>query len=140
MQIAKDFIRLSKMKFSTDTWATVVPDIRALPIREGGVLMWNQRVLHWASRSSIRARSSRYSLSIEFTGKSLLQDAAENEKLIYRGDVSDPSTLPKIDQRSARIASVLRRYQHMYGFSDEWTGFSRAVERHFLSNGELVLP
>jgi hypothetical protein len=41
-------------------------DIRALPIKAGGILGWNHSILHWGSRSSNRSNQPRISISAEF--------------------------------------------------------------------------
>lgn len=41
-------------------------DIRALPIKAGGILGWNHSILHWGSRSSNRTNNPRISISAEF--------------------------------------------------------------------------
>ena len=94
-------------------------DIRALPCGPGTVLSWNQAVLHWGSRSSVRAKAPRISVAFEF----------------QRGDVPpfnvpllDPATPPPFATRLGLIAKQILQYQHIYPLSAEMKAFAeRAV-------------
>lgn len=82
--------------------------------------MWNHRIMHWGGRASRKATGPRYSMSVEFQSSSIPP--------LNEFGVQDPSEMPSFARRVGMIASVVRRYQHMYGHSDGWTEFSVAAE------------
>lgn len=96
-----------KRTIPNEAWGELVESIRALPVNAGGVLMWNQRLMHWGSVSSRSAQGPRYSLSIEFQSTAI-------PPLTSHG-VSNPASIPSFQDRIFMVASVSRRYQHMYG-------------------------
>jgi hypothetical protein len=86
-------------------WRFDLPSIRALPAKPGDVLIWNQAVLHWGSKSAPHASETRVSMAIEF----------------QRGDVPPmnpplikPATLLPFDLRLKLIAKQVLQYRHMY--------------------------
>jgi hypothetical protein len=86
-------------------WRFDLPSVRALPAKPGDVLIWNQAVLHWGSKSSPLGKESRISMAIEF----------------QRGDVPPinppllkPCVLLPFDQRLKLIARQVLQYRHMY--------------------------
>lgn len=86
-------------------WRFDLPSIRALPAKPGDVLVWNQALLHWGSKSAPQATESRISMAIEF----------------QRGDVPPmnaplikPVTLLPFDARLRLIAKQVLQYRHMY--------------------------
>ncbi|MGE4064100.1 MAG: phytanoyl-CoA dioxygenase family protein [Rhodospirillaceae bacterium] len=86
-------------------WRFELPSIRALPAEPGDVLIWNQALLHWGSKSAAHAVQSRVSMAIEF----------------QRGDVPPmnaplikPATLLPFGTRLKLIAKQVLQYRHMY--------------------------
>ena len=79
-------------------------DVRALPAAAGGVVAWNQGLLHWGGRASARAAGPRTSCALE----------------LQRGD-RPPLDRPLIDlerppgfrERLALAARLVERYRHM---------------------------
>lgn len=84
-------------------------DIRALPINAGGVLGWNQAVLHWGSRSSRRAEAPRISYACEYQ---------RGDVPAYNRPLLDPLVPPTFEQRLALVGKQILQYRHMYGLSD----------------------
>jgi hypothetical protein len=80
--------------------------IRALPAASGDLLMWNQAVVHWGSRSSARGTESRVSMAFEFQRSDI---AAFNTPLL------DPTEVPSFEQRLKLISKQVLQYKHMYG-------------------------
>jgi hypothetical protein len=84
-------------------------DIRALPIRAGSVLGWNQAVLHWGGRASQLATTPRISFACEFQRSDI---PAYNEPLL------DPKQPPPFQQRLRLIGKQILQYRHMYEYSE----------------------
>jgi hypothetical protein len=104
-------------------WRFAYQDIRALPSPAGGLLVWNQAVIHWGSRSSPLAAGPRISVAFEF----------------QRGDVPPmrPPLLPplaslNVNQRLVMICRQILQYQHMYPLTADLRRFAEAaVKRQF---------
>jgi len=91
---------------------------RALPVKPGEWLCWNQAVLHWGSPSSEFATTPRMSMALEF----------------QRGDIPpfnmpllEPSPYPDFNYRLKLVAKQILQYRHMYGFSDVLTGLANFI-------------
>lgn len=84
--------------------------IRALPAKAGSVLLWNQNVYHWGSRSSPRARTPRISIACEYRQADLPP---------MREPLLDPGQPPAFDLRSDLIVRLLVRYRSLATPSNE---------------------
>jgi hypothetical protein len=82
-----------------------LPAIRALPAKPGDVLVWNQAVVHWGSRSSRRATESRVSMAFEFQA---------NDSKPFNTPILPPDTWVPFDMRLKLIAKQVLQYRHMY--------------------------
>lgn len=91
-------------------WRFDLPSIRALPARPGDVLVWNQAVLHWGSRSSPLAAESRVSMAVEFQRADV---PPMNPPLLK------PAQLMPFEQRLKLIAKQVLQYRHMYKVAPE---------------------
>ena len=86
-------------------WRFDLPSIRALPAKPGDVLIWNQAVLHWGSKSAPHGKESRISMAIEFQRADV---PPMNPPLIR------PNVLLPFEQRLKLIARQVLQYRHMY--------------------------
>jgi hypothetical protein len=86
-------------------WRFELPSVRALPAAPGDVLVWNQAVLHWGSRSSWRETQSRVSIAFEFQAT---DTPAFNRPLLPSSEVVPFET------RLALIGKQIMQYRHMY--------------------------
>jgi hypothetical protein len=86
-----------------------LPSIRALPVHPGEVLVWNQAVLHWGSRSSPRAQGSRVSMAFEFQ---------RTDSAPFAEPIIPPGQPLSFEIRLKLIAQVLQ-YRHMYQLDPE---------------------
>ncbi len=86
-------------------WRFQLPAIRALPAKPGDVLVWNQAVLHWGSRTSQLATESRVSMAFEFQAS---DSRPFNTPILPRGE-----WVP-FDVRLKLIAKQVLQYRHMY--------------------------
>jgi hypothetical protein len=86
-------------------WRFQLPAIRALPAKPGDVLVWNQAVLHWGSRTSQLATQSRVSMAFEFQAS---DSKPFNTPILPRGE-----WVP-FDVRLKLIAKQVLQYRHMY--------------------------
>ncbi|MDB5441160.1 MAG: hypothetical protein JWM33_3587 [Caulobacteraceae bacterium] len=91
---------------------------RALPVKPGDWLCWNQAVLHWGSASSEFAESPRMSMALEFQRGDI---APFNNPLLAQ------APLPTYDFRLRLVAKQILQYRHMYGFSDALTGLATYI-------------
>ena len=82
-----------------------LPAIRALPAKPGEVLVWNQAVVHWGSRSSHRATESRISMALEFQA---------NDSKPFNTPILSPNEPVPFDLRLRLIAKQVLQYRHMY--------------------------
>ena len=78
--------------------------IRALPVKAGSVLLWNQNVYHWGGRGSPRARTPRVSLACEYQHADLPP---------MREPLLEPGRLPPFRLRSDLIVHLLVHYRSM---------------------------
>eukprot|EP00747_Dinoflagellata_sp_TGD_P223351 gnl/TRDRNA2_/TRDRNA2_94933_c1_seq2.p1 gnl/TRDRNA2_/TRDRNA2_94933_c1~~gnl/TRDRNA2_/TRDRNA2_94933_c1_seq2.p1 ORF type:complete len:153 (+),score=11.99 gnl/TRDRNA2_/TRDRNA2_94933_c1_seq2:62-460(+) len=99
--------------------------IQPLPVDVGGLLLWSQRLVHWGGRASSLATTPRYSMSIEFQAA----DFKHPTYVVPPFDTRNPKDPPEFGTRIKLIAQVLRKYQHMYGYTDAWTDFSFHSEK-----------
>jgi hypothetical protein len=108
--------------FHSTATATVplnqLQNIRALPVRAGSVLAWNQQVFHWGARSSSRADGPRVSFACEF----------------QRGDIPPcntplliPVMRPDFQTRLRLIGMQVLQYQHMYKLSAQLCEVARRL-------------
>lgn len=86
-------------------WRFDLPSIRALPAKPGDVLIWNQAVLHWGSKSAAHATESRVSMAVEFQRSDV---PPMNPPLLK------PAALLPFDLRLKLIAKQVLQYRHMY--------------------------
>jgi hypothetical protein len=86
-------------------WPHILPNIRALPGKSGSVLIWNQAVWHWGSKTSSRVIEPRISVSVEFQSRKTLP---------YNKPISNPLLFPTYNDRISLIAKQILQYQHMY--------------------------
>jgi hypothetical protein len=86
-------------------WRFELPAIRALPANPGEVLIWNQAVLHWGSRTSKRATESRISMAFEFQS---------NDSKPFNKPILPPDKWVPFDMRLRLIAKQVLQYRHMY--------------------------
>jgi Phytanoyl-CoA dioxygenase (PhyH) len=91
-------------------WRFELPAIRALPAKPGEVLVWNQAVLHWGSRTSQRATETRISMAFEFQAS---DTKPFNTPILPRG-----KWVP-FDSRLKLIAKQVLQYRHMYKVEPE---------------------
>lgn len=91
-------------------WRFDLPSIRALPAKPGDVLIWNQALLHWGSKSAPQATESRVSMAVEFQRADV---PPMNPPLIT------PATLLPFDLRLKLIAKQVLQYRHMYKVSPD---------------------
>jgi ectoine hydroxylase-related dioxygenase (phytanoyl-CoA dioxygenase family) len=82
-----------------------LPAIRALPAKPGEVLVWNQAVVHWGSRSSHLATESRISMAFEFQA---------NDSPPFNTPILPPDKWVPFDLRLRLIAKQVLQYRHMY--------------------------
>ena len=82
-----------------------LPAIRALPAKPGEILVWNQAVLHWGSRSSHRATESRISMAFEFQA---------NDSKPFNTPILPPDKPVPFELRLRLIAKQVLQYRHMY--------------------------
>ncbi len=92
-----------------EKWASFIDGFRALPAQAGSILVWNQAVWHYGSRSSRRAAAPRYSIAVEFQSR-----AAEPLNLpLYEAHV-----IPFLPGRIKLIGKQVLQYQHMYALDN----------------------
>jgi Phytanoyl-CoA dioxygenase (PhyH) len=87
-----------------------LPSIRALPAQPGDVLVWNQAVLHWGSRSSARASESRVSMAFEFQ---------RSDSPAFAQPIFPPGKPLSFEDRLKLIARQVLQYRHMYKVDPE---------------------
>jgi hypothetical protein len=88
---------------NADDVRSLLQNCRAVPAREGSVLGWDFRVVHWGSASGGRS-APRVSISVEFLGAGVKPVADEEPLLDAR------SELPTFDQRLLVIGRAIRNY------------------------------
>lgn len=103
-------------------WKFGFPDIRALPAAAGSLLAWNQAVLHWGSRSSVRGGNPRISIAMEFQRADI---PAFNSPLLH------PLSIPTHQQRLSLVFKQLLQYKHMYPLSDDMRELAERGLREF---------
>lgn len=101
-----------------DDWQFDLPAVRALPAAPGSVLCWNQAVVHWGARSSVRGPVPRISVAFEFQRGDI---PPFNEPLL------DPASPLNFNGRLLLIAKQILQYDHMYPLSDEMKSLAVAV-------------
>lgn len=82
-----------------------LPGIRALPARPGDVLMWNQAVVHWGSRTSPLAQETRVSMAFEFQ---------RTDVQPFNMPLLKPLSVLPFEARLKLIAKQILQYRHMY--------------------------
>ena len=85
-------------------WRFDLPSIRALPVKPGEILVWNQAVWHWGSRSSPRAEQSRVSMALEFQ---------RSDSPAFAQPIISPGQPLSFEARLKLIARQLLQYRHM---------------------------
>jgi len=82
-----------------------ISKIRALPVKPGDFLCWNQAVLHWGGEASRFAKHPRMSMALEFQSDAR---AAFNTPLI------EPFSNLSFDMRLRLVAKQILQYKHMH--------------------------
>lgn len=99
-------------------WHVELPDVRALPAPAGGILAWNQAVLHWGSHGSPREKNPRISVAFEYQAGDIPP---------YNQPLMTPETVPDFNGRLKLIAKQILQYQHMYPLSDEVKAIAEGI-------------
>lgn len=105
-------------------WKFELQSIRALPAAPGDLLIWNQAILHWGSRSSARGTETRVSMAFEFQRADV---APFNEPLL------DPTQVQTFDQRMRLISKQILQYKHMYGVTPAIEQLARRLTADFVA-------
>lgn len=84
-------------------------NIRAMPAKAGSILIFNEMIYHWGSRSSKYAKGPRLSLAYEFQRGDV---KPYNEPLI------DLQVLPSFGLRWQLVGKQILQYQHMYSYPE----------------------
>ena len=109
----------------------LLPNIRSLPVKPGGALIWDQNILHFSSKPDRFTKSPRYSVSMEFE--------RYGQTRSFRG--SNPYKLPTLTERLQAISGVLDRYFHMYIEETTKNQKRESVEwKHFAKKMRTDLP
>ena len=90
-----------------------LPDLslaRALPVRPGDYLVWNQAVLHWGGESNEAAERPRMSIALEFQRGDIPP---------IQGPLLSADTVPPFETRIRLIARQILQYTHMYQWSPD---------------------
>jgi hypothetical protein len=95
-----------------------LPDIRALPAPAGGVLCWNQALMHWGGSSSPRAANVRMSIACEFQ---------RGDARPFYEPLMDPRSSPDFALRLRLIGRQLVQYRHMAKLSAETEKMGREL-------------
>ena len=82
-----------------------LPAIRALPAEPGEILVWNQAVLHWGSRSSHCATESRISMAFEF-------QAIDSRP--FNTPILPPDQVVPFELRLRLIFKQVLQYRHLH--------------------------
>ena len=96
--------------------------VRALPVEAGGVLGWNQYLLHWGSTSNDEATGPRVSIGIYAQSS----DVTELDVTTLSCD----QTLPLVD-RLGIIGRMIIKYKHFCSISDELMEFCSNQAQYF---------
>lgn len=104
---------LNDSLLNTTHWPHIVAEIRALPVKAGQPLIWNQMIWHYGSRSSARALHPRYSVSIEYQ--------AGNISKIFNSPLQNPLWFPDFEYRVQLIGKVLSQYLQFASPTDRKT-------------------
>lgn len=99
-------------------WDFAHADIRALPAVVGNVIVWNQAVLHWGSRTSPFSVDARLSVAFEFQRRDV---APFNQPLL------DPRAIPPLAVRLRLIAKQILQYQHLYPLTPSLEQLARGL-------------
>jgi hypothetical protein len=91
--------------------------VRALTAPAGSVLIWNQRIFHWGSKSSHRAKQPRLSIAFEFQRGDI---PAFNQPLMPL------QIFPEFGLRLKLVGKQILQYKHMYSYSDELVAIAEA--------------
>jgi hypothetical protein len=95
---------------------------RALPMRAGSVVLWNQNVWHWGSTASKRAgRNMRYSVALEYQS---------NKVPAFRQPLSDPLSFPSFGDRIFLIYKQVYQYRRKHSLSEEFVHTAEAFLRN----------
>ncbi|MEN2473542.1 phytanoyl-CoA dioxygenase family protein [Burkholderia sp. GS2Y] len=108
-----------------------VRDIRALPGAAGDLMMWSQSLLHWGSRGSTLAETSRISMSIGAQVEAL---GPLNPPLLK------PDVLPAAGLRLELIAKQILQYEQFAAIDPSWAHFARVVLASGLSGLVFDIP
>ena len=131
-----------------DYWVDVAPSIRALPVPSGGVLMWNQNVWHWGSRSNPHGLEPRFSLAMEFQSNPTTSSPYDPSALVegfpstddvvemYNLEIDDPLWAPAFAVRVKLVAAQILGYQHISELSEEFEDIARRIVRQANGNGD----
>ncbi len=96
--------------FENNTPEVDLQSIRALTAPAGSVLIWNQRIYHWGSKSSPRAKQPRLSIAFEFQ---------RGDYAPFNQPLMPLQIFPDFNLRLKLVGKQILQYQHMYAYSDE---------------------
>lgn len=93
-------------------------DVKALPVKAGSVIGWNQSVFHWGASNSKYAHDSRMSFAME------LRRVSDNDKIAM---MLESNKVPSYEARLKLVAMQFVHYEHLHKESDLMMKFSRAI-------------
>ena len=106
---------------NTKYWPKMLKNVRALPVKTGSVIIWNQNVWHWGSKtSSSPFVESRISLAFAFQVRRTKS---------HNTPVSDPLLLLPFKDRIAIIAKQIIQYQHMYSLESDIKNLAEEITK-----------
>ena len=92
------------LKFNIET----LQHVKALPVKAGSVIGWNQSVFHWGSSNSREATHPRISFAMELSRLSQPRDIP----LMMSSDFK-----PSFEERLRLVATQFVNYKHLHGLS-----------------------
>jgi hypothetical protein len=97
-------------------WKIDIARIRALPVKPGEFLVWNQAILHWGGEASRFAPHARISAALEFQRGDI---APFNQPL------SDAFANYSFEMRLKLVAKQILQYRHMYPLAARFEALAR---------------
>lgn len=88
---------------------TNLQNVRAVPVKSGSILIFNERVFHWGGSSSQYASGPRLSIACEFQ---------RGDVEPYNNPLIELSTLPSFEMRWQLIGKQVLQYKHMYAYPE----------------------
>jgi len=99
-------------------WKIDIARIRALPVKPGEFLVWNQAILHWGGEASRFAPHARMSAAMEFQRGDI---APFNQPL------SEPFANPSFETRLKLVGKQILQYKHMYPLAARFEALARSL-------------